>query len=48
MIVGQRDPYEEAFSDAKPAIHFHIETFGEDVINLGPLVLEVFVAEAGV
>jgi predicted RNase H-like HicB family nuclease len=48
VVVGQGDTYEEALSDVKSAIRFHIETFGEDVIDLEPPVLEAFVAEAGV
>ena len=32
IIVGEGDTYEEAFADAKPAIAFHIDTFGPDVI----------------
>lgn len=30
IVVGQGDSYEEALSDVKSAIRFHIETFGED------------------
>ena len=33
-VVGQGDTYEEALSDVKSAIRFHIETFGEHVIGL--------------
>jgi hypothetical protein len=32
----------------KSAIRFHIETFGEDVLDIEPPILEAFVAEAGV
>jgi hypothetical protein len=32
----------------KSAIKFHIETFGEEVMEMDPPVLEVFVAEAEV
>jgi len=31
VVVGQGDTYEEALSDVKSAIRFHIETFGEEV-----------------
>jgi predicted RNase H-like HicB family nuclease len=48
VVVGQGDTYEEALSDVKSAIRFHIETFGEDVIEVEPPILEAFVAEAGV
>lgn len=48
VAVGQGDTYEEALSDVKSAIRFHIETFGEEVLEVEPEVLEAFVAEAGV
>ncbi len=32
IVVGQGDTYEEALSDVKSAIQFHIETFGEDAL----------------
>jgi predicted RNase H-like HicB family nuclease len=48
VIVGQGDTYEEALSDVKSAIRFHIETFGKDVLDVEPPILEAFVAEAGV
>ena len=36
VVVGQGDTYEEALLDIKSAIHFHIESFGESVINDEP------------
>lgn len=30
VVVGQGDTYEEALSDVKSAIRFHVETFGEE------------------
>lgn len=48
IIVGQGDTYEGALSDVKSAICFHIETFGKEVLEVEPPILEVFVAEAGV
>ncbi len=48
IVVGQGDSYEEALSDVKSAIHFHIETFGTEVLEIEPQIIEVFVAEAGV
>ena len=47
-MVGQGNTYEEALSDVKSAIRFHIETFGEDVLEVEPPILEAFVAETGV
>jgi predicted RNase H-like HicB family nuclease len=47
VVVGQGDTYEEALCDVKSAIHFHVETFGGDVLEVESPVLEAFVAEAG-
>ncbi len=33
VVVGEGDTYEEALADVKSAIRFHIETFGEDVLE---------------
>ncbi|KFD40550.1 hypothetical protein HX99_01120 [Peptococcaceae bacterium SCADC1_2_3] len=48
VVVGQGDTYEEVLSDVKSAIRFHIETFGKDVLDIDPPILEAFIAEAGV
>jgi predicted RNase H-like HicB family nuclease len=48
IVVGQGDTYEEALLDVKSAIRFHIETFGREVLELEPPILEAFVAEARV
>ncbi|MBI2917823.1 MAG: type II toxin-antitoxin system HicB family antitoxin [Chloroflexi bacterium] len=45
VVVGQGDTYEEALSDVRSAIRFHIETFGSEVLQTEPPVLEAFVAE---
>jgi len=48
IVVGEGDTYEEALADVKSAIRFHIETFGQQAVEGEPLVLEAFIAEAGV
>ena len=48
VVVGEGDTYEEALADAKSALQFHIETFGQEVIEGEPPILEAFVAEAAV
>lgn len=48
VVVGQGNTYEEALADVKSAIRFHIESFGEKVLEVEPPILEAFVAEAGV
>jgi len=48
VVVGQGDTYEDALADVKSAIRFHIETFGEDILDAEAPILEAFLAEAGV
>lgn len=48
VVVGQGDTYEEALADVRSALAFHVETFGLEVLEADPPVLEAFVAEAGV
>jgi len=48
VVVGQGDSYEEALADVKSAINFHIETFGEEALDLEPPILEAYVAEAAI
>ena len=48
VVVGEGDSYEEALSDIKSAIRFHIETFGEEALDVEPPILEAFVAETGI
>ncbi|HEY86206.1 MAG TPA: type II toxin-antitoxin system HicB family antitoxin [Chloroflexi bacterium] len=33
VVVGEGDTYEEALTDVKSAIAFHIETFGQEVFE---------------
>jgi predicted RNase H-like HicB family nuclease len=50
VVVGEGNTYEEALSDVKSAIKFHIETFGEKEI-FGAFegdIIETFVAEVAV
>jgi len=44
IVVGEGNTYEEALADIKSAIKFHIETFGDDTLELEENV-ETFVAE---
>jgi predicted RNase H-like HicB family nuclease len=48
VVVGEGDTYEEALNDVRSAIAFHIETFGESVLESESSILEAFVAEASV
>jgi len=46
VVVGQGDSYEAALADCQSAIRFHIETFGPEVLDAEPAVLDAFIAEA--
>jgi predicted RNase H-like HicB family nuclease len=46
VVVGEGDTYEDALNDVRSAIAFHLETFGESVLETDSSVLEAFVAEA--
>ncbi|MDI6816955.1 MAG: type II toxin-antitoxin system HicB family antitoxin [Actinomycetota bacterium] len=48
VVVGQGDTYEEALEAVKSAIRFHVESFGEDVLDVDPPILEAFIAETAV
>lgn len=47
-VVGQGDTFDDAISDVKSAIAFHVETFGPDICDDRDPVLEAFVAETRV
>jgi len=47
VVVGQGATYDEALADVTSAVRFHIETFGEDVLEDDSPVLEAFVVDAG-
>ena len=46
VVVGEGDSYDEALSDVKSAIRFHLETFGKEVLEDESPVLEAFIDEA--
>jgi predicted RNase H-like HicB family nuclease len=48
VVVGEGDTYEKAADDLKSALRFHMETFGDDVLDVDPPILEAFTAETGV
>ena len=48
VVIGEGNSYEEAVSDVKSAIRFHIETFGTEVLKSESPILEVFVTETTV
>ena len=47
VVVGEGDTYEEALTDVKSAIQFHMETFGMEIFETEEII-ETFVAEVAV
>lgn len=48
VVVGEGDTYEDALSDVNSAIKFHIESFGDDVFESDPPIIDVFMTETKV
>ncbi|MEG4167040.1 MULTISPECIES: type II toxin-antitoxin system HicB family antitoxin [unclassified Microcoleus] len=48
VVVGEGNTYEEALTDVKSALQFHIETFGSDVIESDFPLSEVFLTEMSI
>jgi len=48
VVVGQGDSYEAALTDVKSALRFHVESFGQGVLEADPPLLGVYITEAGV
>lgn len=48
VVVGQGDTSELALADVKSAIRFHIESFGQEVLEAQSSVLEAYVIDADV
>lgn len=46
VVLGQGDTSDEAYQDVISAIKFHIETFGSQVFDEGPPVIDAFLKEA--
>jgi predicted RNase H-like HicB family nuclease len=46
VVVGQGDTYEGALADVKSAIRFHIESFGDEALDIDPPLLDAYIAEA--
>ena len=45
-VVGEGDTYEDALTNVKSAIRFHIETFGDDALAEESPLIDAFIAEA--
>ena len=38
VVIGEGDTYEEALTDVKSAIKFHIETFGKEIFDTDKII----------
>jgi predicted RNase H-like HicB family nuclease len=45
VVVGEGDTYEDALKDVQSAIKFHIETFGKEIVNSEPKILDAYLTE---
>ncbi len=49
IVVAEGDTYEQALTEVKSAIQFHLDTFGKEALSDGESpVMEAFIAETGV
>ena len=49
IVVAEGDTYEQALTEVKTAIQFHLDTFGKDALSDDESpVMEAFIAETGV
>ena len=48
VVIGQGDTSDEALADAKSAVRFHIETFGDEAFVPDSPLLDAFIVEGGV
>jgi predicted RNase H-like HicB family nuclease len=48
VVVAEGDTYEEAVADARSAVQFHLETFGDEVLDEEDAATEVFIAEMAI
>jgi len=45
VVVAEGDSYEEALAAVRSAVQFHVETFGQEVLEEAAEAREVFIAE---
>ena len=46
VVVGQGEASRSALADVKSAIRFHIESFGQELLDVQAPVLEAYVTDA--
>ncbi|MGK7943103.1 MAG: type II toxin-antitoxin system HicB family antitoxin [Microcystaceae cyanobacterium] len=45
IVIGEGETYQEALEDAQSALRFHIETFGEEVLDNDSPIIEASIVE---
>lgn len=48
VVVGEGDTSDAALADVRSAIEFHVETFGSEVLEGGPSIIDAFVTETDI
>ena len=48
VVVGEGDTSDAALADVRSAIEFHVETFGREVLEGGPTIIDAFVTETDI
>ena len=48
VVIGSGETENDAMTDVRSAIMFHVETFGQEVFGTGPLVMEAVLTETGI
>ena len=48
VVVGEGDTSDAALADVRSAIEFHVETFGPEVLEGGPSIIDAFVTETDI
>jgi predicted RNase H-like HicB family nuclease len=48
VVIGTGETENDAMTDVRSAIMFHVETFGQEVFGTGPLIMEAVLSETGI
>ncbi len=48
VVVGQGATYEAAVADLESALQFHLDTFGNEMLDVDSPILDAYIAEAGI
>ncbi len=45
IVIGEGDTYDEVLADVKSAIKFHIESFGNEILEIDPPIIDAFITD---